>query len=446
MSSKAIKTLVFYSPPLTRRKVKALNVLIDNYLSLVNFFVERGLEANVSSKIRLHELSYEESKRIVPSDKIHSKYRYTALEVASAILKNHAKRGGKRPEVKRRFIKLYHENHNEKSSVFSIVKRGNKYFLVVKVRKRKEIAIPLIVSDYQRQFLEAYFKGRLKIGEAVLKLEGSIAIVYIPFVREVEERVTENIMAIDVNERNVTLSVFSPDGKLLFSKYIDISRLSEIDSTYVNAARKLASRLYKGLNPKYLPRWVREKIKKRLKRWKRRKEDTVHKLSKYIVDITLSYNAEIVMEDLKHIKERILSDDNKSSLNRRLSLANFRRIQNFVEYKARWHGIRTSYVDPAHTSSVCPFCGSKLSSPDDGENKDLMGRRALYCPKCRKYYHRDFIATLNLFRKYKEKKREMCGVRVPHEGPMKAIRMGAVLPNGVWHRGNLAVTMSPGYG
>ncbi len=446
MNSKAIKTAAFYSPPLTKRKVNALNGLIDDHLSLVNFFVERGLEANISSRIRLHELFYEESKKIIPSDKIHSKYRYTALEVASAILKNHAKRGGKRPEIKRKFIKLYHENYNEKSSVFRIAKKDDKYFLVVKVRKRKEIVIPLTVSDYQRQFIEAYFNGRLKIGEAVLKLDGGIAIVYIPFVREVGEKNTENIMAIDVNERNVTLSVFSPDGKLLFSKYIDISRLVAIDSTYVNAARKLTSRLYRGINPRYLPRWVREKVKKRLKRWKKRKEDIVHKLSKYIVDIALSYNAEIVMEDLKRIKERILSKNNKSGLNRRFSLANFRKIQNFIEYKAKWHGIRVSYVNPAHTSSICPFCGSKLSSPDDGENKDPMGRRALYCPSCGKYYHRDFIATLNLFRKYKEKKREMCGVRVPHEGPMKVIRTGAVLPDGVWHRGNLAVTMSPGYG
>ena len=95
MSSRAIKTLAFYSLPLTRRKVKILNVLIDNYLSLANFFVERGLEVNVPSKVRLHELSYEESKRIVPSDKIHSKYRYTALEVASTILKNHVRGEGR---------------------------------------------------------------------------------------------------------------------------------------------------------------------------------------------------------------------------------------------------------------------------------------------------------------------------------------------------------------
>ncbi|RLF66930.1 MAG: hypothetical protein DRN26_03325 [Thermoplasmata archaeon] len=53
----------------------------------------------------------------------------------------------------------------------------------------------------------------------------------------------------------------------------------------------------------------------------------------------------------------------------RLSLANFRRIQHFVEYKARWHGIRASYVDPTHTLSICPFCNSNLSLPIECENK-----------------------------------------------------------------------------
>jgi len=39
-----------------------------------------------------------------------------------------------------------------------------------------------------------------------------------------------------------------------------------------------------------------------------------------------------------------------------------------------------------------------------------------------------------------------CRARVPHEGPMKAIRTGAVLSNGVWQRGSVMMTMSPGYG
>ncbi|HHC18850.1 MAG TPA: hypothetical protein ENK81_00405 [Euryarchaeota archaeon] len=53
----------------------------------------------------------------------------------------------------------------------------------------------------------------------------------------------------------------------------------------------------------------------------------------------------------------------------RLSLANFERIQHFVEYKAKWHGIRVSYVNPAHTPLICPFYNSKPSLPIECENK-----------------------------------------------------------------------------
>jgi len=41
---------------------------------------------------------------------------------------------------------------------------------------------------------------------------------------------------------------------------------------------------------------------------------------------------------------------------------------------------------------------------------------------------------------------DVWGFACPHEGSMKAIRTGAVLPDGVWHGGKIAMTMSPGYG
>ncbi|RLF66931.1 MAG: hypothetical protein DRN26_03330 [Thermoplasmata archaeon] len=43
-------------------------------------------------------------------------------------------------------------------------------------------------------------------------------------------------------------------------------------------------------------RSTRRKVKRRLKRWERRKEDIVHKLSKHIVDVALNFNADIIME------------------------------------------------------------------------------------------------------------------------------------------------------
>ena len=69
--------------------------------------------------------------------------------------------------------------------------------------------------------------------------------------------------------------------------------------------------LFREEQPRYGARVISMRefhlISKRLRKWKRR-EDIIHKLTKYIVDIALSFNAEIVMEGLKRIKEKILAN------------------------------------------------------------------------------------------------------------------------------------------
>jgi putative transposase len=58
------------------------------------------------------------------------------------------------------------------------------------------------------------------------------------------------------------------------------------------------------------------------------------------------------MEDLKGIRKRI---NYGRMLNRRLHSWNFRRLQFYVEYKAKLEGLRVVYVSPRGTSSLCPF-------------------------------------------------------------------------------------------
>ncbi|MDF2955265.1 MAG: Transposase, partial [Candidatus Alkanophagales archaeon MCA70_species_2] len=39
----------------------------------------------------------------------------------------------------------------------------------------------------------------------------------------------------------------------------------------------------------------------------------------------------------------------------------FRKHQSIIEYKAKLKGVKVVFVKPAHTSSLCPICGEKLS-------------------------------------------------------------------------------------
>ncbi|MDF2956325.1 MAG: Transposase, partial [Candidatus Alkanophagales archaeon MCA70_species_2] len=45
----------------------------------------------------------------------------------------------------------------------------------------------------------------------------------------------------------------------------------------------------------------------------------------------------------------------------RLHRWSFRKHQSIIEYKAKLKGVKVVFVKPAHTSSLCPICGEKLS-------------------------------------------------------------------------------------
>ncbi len=70
-----MKTIVFVSQKLTKRKLKEIENLVTRFKKLVNFFLDICLKYDVHSKGRLHGLAYEDSKRIIADRGIHSKYR-----------------------------------------------------------------------------------------------------------------------------------------------------------------------------------------------------------------------------------------------------------------------------------------------------------------------------------------------------------------------------------
>ena len=92
-----------------------------------------------------------------------------------------------------------------------------------------------------------------------------------------------------------------------------------------------------------------------------------------------------VVEAFKEEKFRILNKGRK--LNRRLSLADFRKLQFLIEYKARWIGVPVSYVDPHRTSRLCSICGFPMRG---------LSQRELVCGRCGVVFDRDFAASINI--------------------------------------------------
>jgi len=142
-------------------------------------------------------------------------------------------------------------------------------------------------------------------------------------------------------------------------------------------------------------------LKKYSGRERRKARDLCHKISRTIVDLAKRHGFGIIMEDLKGIRGRMNCG---KMLNRRLHSWNFRRLQFYVEYKAKLEGLPVVYVNPRGTSSLCPVCGGRLAS---------NGHRRVKC-KCGYEGDRDVIACLNMLR--------MRGVPLPLKAINEALK------------------------
>jgi len=385
----AIKTLKLRTRRARKGKDKILRSLMADWKRLIEFFFDICVRHDVKSKAKLHALAYSASKSVVSDKKWHSKYRYTAMEVAVATYKSWTKlkkkgRADKRPEFKKFFLKLYKESNG--AGVYRIFRKGSAWFVRIATTPRNYVVLPLVVSDYEARFLEAWSRGRIVFGEAYLRRLGDGSYeLHIAVKKEVREKNFERRLGVDINEGNITLSVLD-GGKVIYAERISLNNIVGLDYTYKMVwIRRLQKKLYSGECPKYLPRWKIEIIQRYAGRWRRRKEHLLHVVSKRIVALATTLQARIVLEDLRDIKSRILNKSRK--LNRRLSLADFRKLQFLIEYKARWIGVPVSYVNPRRTSRLCPICGSPMTG---------LSQRELVCGRCSVVFDRDFAASINI--------------------------------------------------
>ena len=348
-----------------------LNELFEDFKEMIEFCINRALELGMTSYAKLRKAIYDEWKRRW-YPKYHTHYCHSACKIATAILKNFRKRKRKgqtnkdKPEVKRDFIKL-------EKMLFRF--EGERIRIVT--APRKFVTIELVVGEYQHEFIEAWKRGEYDIGEIIIKRD----CIIVPFKKEVEPKELKAIMTIDVNEKNVTYTVFDRNGNIIKSVRLDIYKVKRIHENYSRKRQKIQEKLAKK------PKKLKEVMHKYSGRERRKIEDYLHKVSVFIVREATRYNAEIIMEDLKNIRDSI--NRKRKNLRRRLNRWNFRKLQFFIEYKAKWNGLNVKYIEPNGSSSLCPICGYRLNP---------KGRRILKCNRCNLEFDRDVVATLNLFK------------------------------------------------
>ena len=343
---------------------EVITQLMSDFKDMVNFCINKAVENKISSFVKLwHSVKNEVKRKWDYACQIYVQ----ACRVACSILKAWRKkiRRGEAdpkepPRVKRLFVKFH-------SMLFKFT--GDR--LRITIRKGKQIWIDLRFGKYHRKFIDEWKNGKLKIGEIIITPEK----VIVPFKKEVELIQPKQWLAIDINECNVT--GVSSNGHWFI---IDTSEVKRIRHVYFEKRRKIQSGIKTGKRRKEL-------LAKYGRREKNRVKDILHKVSKTIVEYAKVRGCGIILEDLKGIRKRINFD---RIMNRRLHNWSFRKLQYYIEYKAKLNGIPVVYVNPKGSSSHCPICGEKLTPNGQWRFKK--------CKKCNIVWNRDFVACLNLLK------------------------------------------------
>ena len=205
------------------------------------------------------------------------------------------------------------------------------------------------------------------------------------FQKEVEygEKESERCIAVDYNLNNVAFGNYK---RICIVK----TNVGLITEKYTNIMRDIQKRHLIGWRVKRPSRKGKKLLKKFGRRRTNKIKDTLQKLVKRIIETASMLNAAIVVEDLdKLFNQRVAMRTRNKKQRHKLHNISARRFLSYLEEKAKEYSIPVIKVDPAYSSSLCPYCGSLL-------DEDAMRPRVKICNKCGFRADRDVIAVLNL--------------------------------------------------
>jgi len=322
-----------------------------------------GLNEKLSRK-KLHEVFYNRLRKL-GFRAHHAKQVYT---YAQSIVESARSNGGRKPVLRRLSARV--DRYDYRLDLENRV-------LVLKIHNSYEVKLKLMIS---RERVEK-FKNWGNY-ELVVKYENGELWVSVYFKRIVKPVKQRTVMAVDLNFDNLTLAIFTPNGRLVRLK------------RFKTPLRKvLTHRIWVERIQKRYPRsWryvkgVRRAIERHGERIRSISWDYAHKVGDLIAELALRHRSVIVLEDLDMLRERAKKD---REFNKKLSLWFYRRTQFCVEYEAKERGLRVIKVSPRGSSSTCPRCSGKLVG---------NGYRTLKCSKCNYIGDRDVTATVNLYLK-----------------------------------------------
>jgi len=367
--SEVTRTVIVPSVRLSERKLAVFKELEELYRQVLIELVDHGFRNNIDSFTRLKSDKYRELRRRF--QQLPSHYIYTACQDASTRIKSFnklRKRGlakSEKPEVKK--VSIWLDDHLWRvKNLMSIEIATHNGWVTIELEPHKQ---------YWRYINSGWVlrtQPKIKINYRRRRL-----LVYFMFVKavDVDENGVKHVISVDVNENNVTV-------KMLDRVFILETGVKRLTIGYARYREVVQSVKGNG----YVSRAVHGRERKR-------KKDIRLKIANIVANTARKLNAVVILERLpKQCPRNMIKDVRDPVLRHRIYQAGFRGVIKAIEEKCLERRVPVVKMDPRNTSSICPFCGSKLMRGN--------APRQLKCPKCGFKAGRDVVAVLNLERKY----------------------------------------------
>jgi len=304
-----------------------------------------------------------------------SHYVYTACQDTSTRAKSFLRlkklglTGRKYPEVRK--VSIWLDDHLWKpNGLTSIRIATHKGWVTAEIEPHK-------------QYWKYINRGWRLASEAKIKLDkrSRQLVIYLTFVKDVNEYKPKGYLPVDVNENNVTKMV---DG----IAYLFETSIEKLVLGYYYRRKRVQERYDKLYGKRSR---IKRKALRRLKE-RRKKQDIRWKIASIIARTAYEKKYAIILEKLgRCVANSMIKRVRDKQLRHRIFQASFRGVQRAIEEKAREHGVLVIYVNPRNTSRICPIHNAPINYNN--------GFRVGGCSKGGELWHRDIAACWNLLLK-----------------------------------------------
>jgi IS605 OrfB family transposase len=356
--------------------------------------VEEGWDDDgplVTSKTELHHCSYEKAREA--TDCLQGSLVQAARNRAADVLGTCSRKRGKGENPSRPLFTSDFVHYNTNAITYY-----DDYATLATVDSRIEaqFVLPNDPDAPQQKYLSEPWERK----EATLHHRDGDWYLHIAVVKkddvELEEAENGTVLGVDLGVKNIAVT---STGQFWSGGYLN-HRRNEYEKVYGGLQQTGTESAHRTL----------EQMDGRQSRWV---EDYLHRLSKALVQEALAHNCDtIAFEDLTDIRDRLPYAEWHHAWA-------FRRLYEYVEYKAVERGIRVKQVDSENTSRRCSKCGMTLKENRHGEDFE--------CKKCGYETHADYNAAKNIGHKILS-----AGQKSPSGGATRqlALKSGTLNANG----------------